>query len=89
MSIPNIKKLKIVICGLLLVSILSIACAGAGAGTGTGRNTATPAEIEVMEAKVAASSGAASGMYSGDYYPEYPEYPEFEKISVDPAYQVP
>lgn len=82
MSIPNIKKLKIVICGLLLVSILSIACAGAGAGTG--RNTAAPAEIEVMEAKVAASSGAASGMYAGDYYPEYPE---FEKISVDPAYQ--
>ncbi|AKB17039.1 hypothetical protein [Methanosarcina sp. WWM596] len=79
MSIQNVKTLKIVICGLLLVSILSNACAGAGAG-----KTTAPAEIEVMKMKVATSSGAASGIYAGDYYPGYPE---FEKISVDPAYQ--
>jgi hypothetical protein len=76
MSILDIKTLKLIICGLLILSVLSIACAGAGAG-----NKAEPAEIEVMETKMAASSIASPGMDAGYYYPE------FEKISVDPAYQ--
>ncbi|WP_440946189.1 COG1470 family protein [Methanosarcina sp. T3] len=79
MSIQNMKTLKIVICGLLLVSVLSIACAGAG--TENRAVSAKPAEIEVTEMKVAASSVAASAIYAEDFYPE------FEKISVDPAYQ--
>jgi len=69
-----LKNLKLIICGLLILSVLSIACAGAA-------NKAEPAEIVVMEKKVAASSIASSGMDAGYYYPE------FEKISVDPAYQ--
>jgi hypothetical protein len=74
MSILDIKTLKLIICGLLILSVLSIACAGAG-------NKAEPAEIGVMETKVAASSIASSGMDAGY------NYPEFEKINVDPAYQ--
>jgi hypothetical protein len=82
MSILDIKTLKIIICGLFIVSILSIACSGAGAGS-----KAVPAEVEVVGAKIAASSIADvssiadSGMDAGYYYPE------FEKMSVNPAYQ--
>jgi len=81
MSIQNMKTLKMIICELLLVSILSIACAGAGTGTENRAVAAEPAEIGVTEMKVATSSGAASGIYTEDFYPE------FEKISVDPSYQ--
>lgn len=82
MSILNIKTMKIIICGLFIVSIISIACAGAGEGS-----KAVPAGVKVVEAKVVASSIAdvspipESGMGTGYYYSE------FEKISIDPAYQ--
>ncbi|HIH74552.1 MAG TPA: hypothetical protein HA306_04820 [Methanosarcina sp.] len=82
MSILDIKTLKLIICGLFIVSILSIA-SGAGAGVG---NKAVPAEIEIAdigiaEEKIAASSVAGYGVDAGYYYPE------FEKIIVEPAYK--
>jgi len=79
MSIQNMKTLKIIICGLLLVSILSIACAGAGIENRA--VAAGPAEIGVIETKMVAGSGVVSASYAEDFYPE------FEKISVDPAYR--
>ncbi len=77
MSILDTKTLKGIICGLLAISIISIACAGAGDG-----NTAVPASED-------SSTGKSRGRrlvsdlraYAGDYFPE------FEKIRVDPAYK--
>jgi len=77
MSIQNIKTLKMAICGLLLVSVLSIACAG----TENRAVAAEPAEIGMIETKMVAGPGVVSASYAEDFYPE------FEKISVDPAYQ--
>lgn len=73
MRILDTKALKGVICGLLVISIVSIACAGVGDG-----NAATPA-IEVQP-KVGAGV-VSSSAYARDYFPE------FEKIRVDPAYK--
>lgn len=79
MSILNIKTWKMIICGFLILSVLSIVCAG----TGTINNAvaAEPVAIEVPNAKIAASSVAAPEMDAGYYYSE------FEKIRVNPAYQ--
>lgn len=81
MSRLDMKRLRIITCGFLILSVLSIACAGAGT-----ENKVVPVKIGAAETEIAVSAGAASGMaaseiYGGDYYPE------FEKISVDPAYQ--
>jgi len=74
MRILDTKVLKGIVCGLLVIAIISIACAGAGDG-----NTAMPA-IEKVQPKVGASVESSS-IYAGDYFPE------FEKIRVDPAYK--
>jgi hypothetical protein len=74
MSILNTKALKGVICGLLAISIVSIACAGAG-----DRDSAMPA-IEVQP-KIGGASVVSSSAYARDCFPE------FEKIKVDPAYK--
>ncbi|MDQ1275386.1 MAG: hypothetical protein QG610_959 [Euryarchaeota archaeon] len=79
MSGLNIKTLKIITCGILIVSILSIAGAGAG-------SKAMPAGIGAVEAKVAANSAGTSSIAVSEMDAGY-YYPEFEKISVDPAYQ--
>ena len=76
MRILDTKTLRGIICGLLVISIISIACAGAGDG-----NTAVPAKEEAVQAKVGASTVPASAAYAGGYFPE------FEKIRVDPAYK--
>ena len=77
MSIHNAKVLTVIICGLIALSIISIACAGAGA-----ENKAVPAkENAVVQAKVGAGSLPATGESAGNYFPE------FEKIKVDPAYK--
>jgi hypothetical protein len=73
MRIMDAKALKGVICGLLVISIVSIACAGVG-----DRNAAASA-IEVQP-KVGAGV-VSSSTYARDYFPE------FEKIRVDPAYK--
>ncbi len=73
MRILDTKALKGIICGLLVITVVSIACAGAGE-----ENTAAPAE------KVQPKVGAvieSSSISAGDYFPE------FEKIRVDPAYK--
>lgn len=82
MSVPGIKALKIIICGLFIVSILSIACSGAGTDS-----KAVPAGVEVVEEKIAVSSIADVSFIAGSEMDEGYCYPEFEKISVDPAYQ--
>lgn len=74
MSVLNVKKLKIIVCGLFIVSALSIACAGAGV------ESKTMPELQVIGEKVVSSSVAGYGVDMG-------YYPEFEKISVDPAYK--
>lgn len=76
MRILDTKALKGIICGILAISIISIACAGAGNG-----DTAVPAREGALQAKVGASAVPASAVYAGDYFPE------FEKIRVDPAYK--
>lgn len=82
MSILDVKKLKIITCGILILSVLSIVCAEAGT-----ENKAMPTGIGAIETKIAASSIAdvspiaESEVDAGDYYPE------FEKISVDPSYK--
>lgn len=74
MRILDTKALKGIVCGLLVVAILSIACAGAGNG-----NSAVLTGDEV-QSKVAADT-VSSSSYAGDYFPE------FQKIKVDPAYK--
>jgi len=74
MRILNIKVLKGIICGLVVIAVLSIACAGAGDG-----DTAVPVKEEIQP-KVAAGI-ASSSSYAGDYFPK------FDKIRVDPAYK--
>ncbi|MDI9395541.1 MAG: hypothetical protein QM426_09055 [Euryarchaeota archaeon] len=81
MSRLDMKRLRIITCGLLILSVLSIACAGAGIDNKALPVKALPVEIEAAETGIAVSAGARSGIYGGDYYPE------FEKISVNPAYQ--
>ena len=77
MSIHNTKVLKGIICGLIAISIISIACAGEGV-----ENTAVPAkEAAAVQAKVGAGSLPVAGTSAGSYFPE------FEKIKVDPAYK--
>ena len=77
MSIHNIKVLKGIICGLIVISIISIVCAGAGV-----ENTAVPAkEAAAVQAKVGAGSLPVAGTSAGSYFPE------FDKIKVDPAYK--
>ncbi|WP_269850932.1 COG1470 family protein [Methanosarcina horonobensis] len=46
-----------------------------------------PAEVEVVEAKVVASSIAEVSSIAGSGMDAGYSYPEFEKISVDPSYQ--
>jgi len=74
MHILDIKVLKGIICGLLVITVLSIACAGAGNG-----DTAMPLKEEVQP-KVAADT-VSSSSYAGDYFPK------FDKIRVDPVYK--
>jgi hypothetical protein len=77
MSTNSTKILKGIICGLIAISIVSIACAGAGIG-----NTAAPAKEEIaVQTKVGAGSFPATGDAVGSYFPEY------QKIKVDPAYK--
>jgi hypothetical protein len=81
MSVLNSKTLKVIICGILAISIVSIAYAGAGAG-----DAAVPPEQGAVQTKVGASNvvssgGGVSGANAGDYFPE------FDKIRVDPNYK--
>jgi len=76
MNIHNTKLLKGIICGLLVISIISIVCAGAGA-----ENKVETAKEEAVQTKVGASTVSSSAVYAGDYFPE------FEKITVDPTYK--
>jgi hypothetical protein len=77
MSIHNKKALTGIICGLIAISIISVAYAGTGV-----ENKAVPAkENAVVQAKVGAGSFPAAGVSAGNYLPE------FEKIKVDPAYK--
>jgi hypothetical protein len=79
MSIHNKKMLTGIICGLIAISIISIAYAGAGVGAG---NMILPAkEIAPAQAKVGAGSSPVAGM------PAANSFPEFEKIKVNPAYK--
>lgn len=78
MRILDTKALKGIICGILAISIISIACAGAGNVGNV--DTAVPASEGAVQAKVGAGVGSSSA-YAGDYFPE------FEKIRVDPAYK--
>lgn len=84
-STNSTKILKGIICGLIAVSIISIACVGAGVG-----NTDAPAKMETpVQAKVGAgsfpvggtSAGGIAGASAGSYFPEY------QKITVNPAYK--
>ncbi|HET8687008.1 MAG TPA: hypothetical protein VFM18_10140, partial [Methanosarcina sp.] len=74
MSMLDSKALKKIVCGLLFIGIVSVACAGA-----ENVNIAVPAK-EVVQPKVGADT-VSSSIYAGDYFPE------FEKIRVDPAYK--
>jgi hypothetical protein len=74
MRILDTKALKGIICGLLVIAILSIACAGAGNG-----DTSMPVKEEVQP-KIAVDT-ASSSSYARDYFPK------FEKIRVDPAHK--
>lgn len=69
------KILKGIVCGLIVISIISIVCAGAGA-----KNTVETAADDV-QAKIAASSEPSSGASARDYFPE------FDKLVVDPTYK--
>lgn len=69
------KILKGIVCGLIVLSIISIVCAGAGA-----KNTVETAADDV-QAKVAAGSEPSSGASARDYFPE------FDKLVVDPTYK--
>jgi hypothetical protein len=82
MSVPDIKALKIIICGLFIVSIISIACAGAGESS-----NAVPAGVGVIEEKIVANSIADVSSVAGSEMDAGYCYPGFEKISVDPSYQ--
>jgi hypothetical protein len=75
MNTHNTKILKGIVCGLIVLSIISIVCAGAGA-----ENTIETAADDV-QAKVAAGSEPSSGVSAGDYFPE------FDKLVVDPTYK--
>lgn len=85
MRIISTKTLKGIVCGLIAISIISIACAAAGGG-----NTAvSSAEAVAVQAKVGpipvppvvTSAGGVTGASAGNYFPEY------QKITVDPAYK--
>jgi hypothetical protein len=77
MSVHNRKILTGIICGLIAISIVSIACAGAGI-----ENPVISAkEGAVVQAKVGAGTLPATGGSAGDYFSE------FEKVKVDPAYK--
>lgn len=89
-SINMTKKLKGVICGLIAISIISIACTGAVVGNTNAPATMEAAKMEAaIQAKVGAgtfpvagtSAGGAAGASAGNYFPEY------QKITVDPAYK--
>lgn len=79
------KTFKVIICGLISISIISIACATAGVGISD-----TPAKVgTAVQTKVAASSVPAAepsvagvaGISTGSYFPDY------QKVNVDPAYK--
>lgn len=75
MRILDIKALKGIVYGLLVIAVLSVACAGAG-----DEDTAAIPVKEEVQPKVAADT-VSSSSYAGDYFPK------FEKIKVDPAYK--
>lgn len=88
MRILDTKALIGIVCGLLVITIVSISCAGAVDG-----NTAIPVKEEV-QLKVGAGTGSSSSSsgssssssvssssYAGDYFPE------FDKLRIDPAYK--
>jgi len=88
--INSTRTLKGIICGLIAISIISIACAGAVVG-----NTNAPATMEAakmgaaIQAKVGAgsfpSAGTSAGGVAGGSVGNY--FPEYQKITVDPAYK--
>ncbi|AKB58563.1 hypothetical protein MSBR2_2047 [Methanosarcina barkeri 227] len=89
MHIMDTKALKGIVCGFLVVAILSIACTGAENG-----NSSVPAAEEVQsKVGVSASSSASSSSWSSggssvsssSYAGTY--FPEFQKVRVDPAYK--
>lgn len=77
MSINKTKTLKAIICGLIAISIISIACAGAEVGS----TAASSKEAIAVQAKVGPVPVPAAGTSAGAYFPEY------QKITVDPAYK--
>lgn len=101
MHIMDTKALKGIVCVLLVVAILSIACTGA-----ENENSSVPATEEVQsKVGVSASSSASSSSWdsasssssssswssggssasSSSYAGDY--FPEFQKVRVDPAYK--
>jgi len=101
MHIMDTKALKGIVCVLLVVAILSIACTGAENG-----NSSVPATEEVQsKVRVSASSSSSSSSWdsasssssssswssggssssSSSYAGDY--FPEFQKVRVDPAYK--
>ena len=81
MSILNSKTLKVIICGILAISIVSIAFAGAGA-----KDSVMPVKEDAIQTKVGASNEVSSGVVTSETNAE-DYFPEFEKIRVDPNYK--
>lgn len=81
MSVLKSKTLKVIICGILAISLVSIAFAGAEVA-----NTATSAKQDAAQTKVGASNEVSSGVVTSETYAE-DYFPEFEKIRVDPNYK--
>jgi hypothetical protein len=77
------KMLKGIICALIAISIISIACAGAGVG-----NTDAPVKEELaVQTKVGAVSLPATGETGANGTSAGSYFPEFQKITIDPAYK--
>jgi hypothetical protein len=88
--INSTRTLKGIICGLIAISIISIACAGAVVGNTNAPATMEAAKMEAaIQAKVGAgsfpSAGTSAGGVAGGSVGNY--FPEYQKITVDPAYK--
>jgi hypothetical protein len=77
MSVHNKKVFTGIICGLIAISIVSIACAG----TEIENSVMSAKENAAVQTKVGAGPLPSTGGPAGDYFPE------FEKLKVDPAYK--
>ncbi|MCQ1534685.1 hypothetical protein FTO70_03055 [Methanosarcina sp. KYL-1] len=84
MKTLNTKTLRNIVCGILALSLLSLACTGAMAGNEAGSeevNEAVPVRAGAVQSKTVTSIAPMPELYAGDYFPE------FEKLRIDPPYQ--